>query len=105
MSLPLTLPDAIPGFFGHERRRARRYDVLGQLNVHVVSQPMSITVREMGAGGFSIETTEPIPMGTVHRFLFYFHDETKSVGASAKCVHCMRTASSSRLPIYLSGFE
>jgi hypothetical protein len=105
MSVHLPLPTpAIPGFSGRERRTTPRYDVLGQLNVHVVSQPMSVTVREMGAGGFSIETTEPIAVGAVHRFQFYFHDEASSVAASAKCVHSMRMTGKSRLPIYLSGF-
>jgi hypothetical protein len=101
----LTLPTpAIPGFSGRERRTTRRYDVLGQLNVHVVSQPMSVTVRELGSGGFSIETTEPIPVGAVHRYQFYLHDEASAVAASARCVHTMRMALQSKLPIYLSGF-
>ena len=101
----LTLPPTVsPGFSGHERRRGQRYDVLGQLNVHVISHPMSVAVRELGSGGFSIETTEPIVVGTVHRFQFYFHDEASSVAASAKCVHSTRVGHQSKLPIYLSGF-
>jgi hypothetical protein len=66
---------------------------------------MSVTVREIGNGGFSIETTEEIPIGAVHRFQFYLDDDSATVMAEAKSVYSMRVSSGSKFPLYLTGFE
>jgi len=66
---------------------------------------MSVTVREIGTGGFSIETTEQIPVGAVHRFQFYLDDDAITLLAEAKSVYSMRVSSGSKFPLYFTGFE
>jgi hypothetical protein len=65
---------------------------------------MSVTVREIGKGGFSIETTEEIPVGAVHRFQFYLDDDSATVMAEAKAstAYVSRVAPSFH---FFTGFE
>ena len=53
-----------------ERRHAPRLEVLEQLHGQLVSVKVPLVVREMGAGGFSVESTVPFPPGARHRFRF-----------------------------------
>jgi hypothetical protein len=53
-----------------DRRRGSRIEVLGQLDGHVVAMRLPIVVRDVGSGGFSIETPVPFPIGSVQTFRF-----------------------------------
>jgi PilZ domain len=55
------------GWF-HERRRTPRIEILGQLYGEIVSVRTPITVREIGLGGFSVDTALALPVGAVHAF-------------------------------------
>jgi hypothetical protein len=86
-----------------DRRKSPRTEVLGQMQTEVLSSPMSAIVREISAGGFSLETSVPPPSG-VHRFRFRFEDQTP-VEISAESVHSARVTLSGGTTIFVSGFE
>lgn len=53
-----------------ERRHAPRLEVLEQLHGQLVSVNVPLVVRELGTGGFSVESSVPFPPGARHRFRF-----------------------------------
>jgi hypothetical protein len=57
-------PETVP-----DRRRHRRVDVLGQVQVHLVSRPMPTAVRDLSPSGIALETTQPIVPGARHHLL------------------------------------
>jgi hypothetical protein len=53
-----------------ERRTTPRLEVLGQLHGHLVSLSVPLVVRDLSAGGFSVESVVPFPPGARHQFRF-----------------------------------
>jgi hypothetical protein len=90
---------ALPG-----GRYTPRLDTLGQLQVHVLSNPTPVTVREISLGGFSLESTVPFASGTAHRFRFTL-EGGPVVAATAECVYSTRLSREPSLSLYLAGFE
>ena len=62
-----------------ERRRGHRVEVLGQLHGHLVALRLPVTVRDIGSGGFSIETPVPFPDRAPHSFRFTTAQDTEAV--------------------------
>lgn len=89
---------------GVERRQAKRLDVLWQLNVEVVSKPMPVSVSDISAMGFSVETTTPFQEGEIHEFRFSL-DGGSSAILSAQAAHGVPNDRVGELQLYLTGFR
>jgi len=87
-----------------ERRRSPRLDALGQVHVHIATCPVPASLREIGPGGFSVETTTPFPPGQTHEFLFGL-DDGSQIHVRASSVHCALTKIVAGMPVHLNGFE
>lgn len=89
---------------GVERRQAKRLDVLWQLNVEVLSRPMPVSVSDISATGFSVETTTPFQEGEIHEFRFSL-DGGSSAVLSAQAAHGVPNDRVGELQLYLTGFK
>jgi c-di-GMP-binding flagellar brake protein YcgR len=89
---------------GVERRQAKRLDVLWQLNVEVLSHPMPVSVSDISATGFSVETTTPFQEGEVHEFRFSL-DGGSSAVLQAEAAHGVANDRVGELQLYLTGFK
>jgi PilZ domain len=87
-----------------ERRQAPRLDVLWQLNVEILFRKMPVSVREIGANGFSIETTTPIPEGERMPFRFSLDGGVSAV-VLAESVHDALAERVGDLDLYVTGFK
>lgn len=59
-------------------------------------------VRDIGLGGFSIETMEPLPAGVEHRVRFVSHDDWSTVLA-ARVANCRPSCADDGSPLYVAG--
>lgn len=89
---------------GVERRQARRLDVLWQLNVEILSRPMPVSVSDISAVGFSIETTTPFEDGEILEFKFTL-DGGPSLTVFAESTHGVPKEKVGDLQLYLTGFK
>ena len=89
---------------GVERRQAKRLDVLWQLNVEILSRPMPVSVSDISATGFSVETTTPFQEGEIHEFRFSL-DGGSSAILSAQAAHGVANDRVGELQLYLTGFK
>src|SRR5262245_29684563 len=87
-----------------ERRQAKRLDVLWQLNVEILSRPMPVSVSDISAIGFSVETTTPFQEGEIHEFRFSL-DGGSSAIVSAQAAHGVPNDRVGELQLYLTGFK
>jgi len=87
-----------------ERRQSHRVEVLGQLHGHVVALKLPLVVRDIGSGGFSVETPVPFPIDSTHLFRFTTA-EGHEVRVKAESVRCLRVSPSDAHPAYITGFE
>jgi PilZ domain len=86
-----------------ERRRAPRVEVLGHLTGEPITFDAPVTVLDLSTGGFSIETTSPMPAGQPHEFRFSLRDGI-SVILLARIVH-QRAVTRGSAAKYVVGFE
>ena len=89
---------------GVERRQAKRLDVLWQLNVEVLSRPMPVSVSDISAVGFSIETTMPFEDREILEFRFTL-DGGPSLEVFAESTHGVAKEKVGELQLYLTGFK
>jgi hypothetical protein len=100
MNEPLpTTPDQ-----SRSRRATPRIEVLGQLHGQVVAWRLSLQVRELGAGGFSVECDWTFPIGSVHVFRFTT-ERGDVVVLTARSVHTRAITSPAGTERFISGFE
>ena len=86
-----------------ERRFAPRLDVLDQLHGHLVKINVPLIVRELGAGGFSVESPVPFPPGARHRFRFTLAGGGEVI-VEAVGVHTRSTGAIGGTDRHISGF-
>ena len=60
-------------------------------------------VRDIGMGGFSVETMSPMPEGREHRVRFISHDDWSTV-LSARLANCRPSCAEDGSPLYVAGF-
>ena len=89
---------------GVERRQAKRLDVLWQLNVEILSKPTPVSVSDISATGFSVETTTPFREGEIHEFRFSL-DGGSSAILSAQAARGVPNDRVGELQLYLTGFK
>jgi hypothetical protein len=86
-----------------ERRQTPRLDVLDELHGRLVAVRVPLTVRELGPGGFSIESVVPFPSGSRHQFRFTT-TEDDAIIVEAVAVHSRYLAMEGGVRQYVSGF-
>jgi hypothetical protein len=86
-----------------DRRATPRLEVLGQLHGYLVSLEVSLVVRDLSAGGFSVESVVPFPPGARHPFRF-----TASTGmeitVEAVVMHSRPHGLAGGQALYVTGF-
>jgi len=87
----------------HERRQSPRLEVLGTLHGQIVPLRIAITVREIGFGGFSIETVFPLPVEAIHDFRFTLRNGS-TVTVRGRVAHCREEVRETG-SIYIAGLE
>jgi hypothetical protein len=65
---------------------------------------MTVVVREVGTGGFSIETPVPFPKQSTHQFRFSSDSGSTDVVLTGESVHCLCISAADAQPRYLTGF-
>lgn len=86
-----------------ERRGTPRIQVLGQLHGHIVTLDVPVKIREIGLGGFSIETPMKFPIGAVHEFRLT-HVDGETVNLCGRVVHSGERERSTDPGLYITGF-
>ncbi len=87
-----------------DRRSTPRLEVLGRLHGHLVSLDVSITVGNLGLGGFSAESVMPFPLGARHQFRFTT-DRGVGIDIQAVVVHRRPGYSVDGLTFFVTGFS
>lgn len=86
------------------KRSHLRFDVLGQVEAHSVWRLKPIMLRELGAGGFSLEATAPFEVGLVYKFRLGIEGHRRSMIVQAVTRHCTLISVNADLPVYIAGF-
>ena len=61
-------------------------------------------VRDIGPGGFSVETMSPLPAGGEHRVRFISQDDWSTI-LPAKLANCRPSCAEDGSPLYVAGFS
>jgi len=89
---------------GAERRQSPRIEILGQLDGFLMTVDTGVTILDLSAGGFGIDSPVPLESGEVHECRFSLRDGV-SVILLAKVVHCRPKKAKKGATRYLAGFE
>jgi hypothetical protein len=96
--------DTLPRPASTRRRQSPRFEVLGRIVGYLTSRNMPVRVREVGFGGFSIETLEPVTTAGVESVRFTTHDDW-SASLLAQSLHCRPSCAADGSPRYVTGFQ
>jgi hypothetical protein len=77
---------------------------MGQFHGQLVPMSVPLLVRNLGSGGFGVESAIDFPLDAVHRFRFTTPDGLEVI-VSATARHCRPLKSSSGAPRFAAGFE
>jgi hypothetical protein len=86
-----------------ERRKHPRFAAAGRLAGHLIEPDLPVRVRDIGLGGFSIETMAPLPTGVDHRVRFISHDDWSTI-LQARIANCRPSCAEDGSPLYVAGF-
>jgi len=86
-----------------ERRKTPRFEAHGRLVGQLVREDLPVRVRDVGLGGFSIETMEPIETGKEHIVRFVAPDDW-SATLTARSAHCRPSCAEDGSPLFVTGF-
>ena len=87
-----------------ERRRFPRFGAAGKLAALLVDQDLPVRVRDIGMGGFSVETMTPLETGVEHRVRFISRDDW-STTLPATIANSRPSCADDGSPLYVSGFS
>ena len=87
-----------------ERRKHPRFNVAGRLAGHLLEHDLPVRVRDIGLGGFSVETMAPLPTGVEHRVRFISHDDWSTI-LPALLANCRPSCADDGSPLYVAGFS
>jgi hypothetical protein len=85
------------------RRQSPRFDTLGRIVGHLPAVDLPVRIREIGFGGFSVETMEPLAAGGSHVVRFTARDDW-SVELPARAVQCRPSCAPDGSPRFATGF-
>ena len=86
-----------------ERRKHPRFPAADRLAGHLLDHDLPVRVRDIGLGGFSVETMAPMASGTDHRVRFISRDDWSTV-LPARLANCRPSCADDGSPLYVSGF-
>ena len=86
-----------------ERRKHPRFAAAGRLAGHLLEHDLPVRVRDIGLGGFSVETMEPLATGVDHRVRFISHDDWSTI-LQARIANCRPSCAEDGSPLYVAGF-
>jgi hypothetical protein len=89
--------------FGPDRRRYPRFETMGRVVGTLLSVDLPVRVRDVGFGGFAIETVEPVVPGQIHRVRLTTADDWSTV-VEARSLHCRPSCAADGTPRYVTGF-
>jgi hypothetical protein len=101
--MPVQPPGPEPPLPHPDLRRTRRIDVRHRVRGTLVSLGMSVVVRDISFGGFSVESEEALPVGT--HIVRLQADERWSVTVTAASRHQRSTRSPDGSVRHVMGFE
>jgi hypothetical protein len=87
----------------NERRRYPRFAASDKLAGHLLDQDLPVRVRDIGLGGFSIETMAPLEEGIEHRVRFVSRDDWSTV-LPARLANCRPSCADDGSPLFVAGF-
>jgi hypothetical protein len=85
------------------RRRTTRYEVRERLVAYLLKEQLPVRVRDLGTGGFAVETVEPLPTDRTYHVRFTASDNTSAV-LPAQALHCRPSCAADGSPRYVVGF-
>jgi hypothetical protein len=85
------------------RRSGPRVEVLGQLHGQVVTWRVPLTIRDISAGGFAVESEWRFPLGSTHMFRFTT-DRGEVVFLNGRTVHTRPASAIPEADQFISGF-
>jgi hypothetical protein len=85
------------------RRQSPRFDTFGRLVGHLAALDLPVRVREIGFGGFSVETIEPLAPGAPQAVRFTAPDDW-SIELQARALHCRPSCAPDGSPRFATGF-
>ena len=97
-----TLPDASRS--GAERRRSPRFEALDKLLGILVPYDLPVRIRDVGFGGFSVETVEPLTTGARGPVRFMSPDNW-TTELTAESLYCRPSIAADGTPRYVTGFQ
>jgi hypothetical protein len=86
-----------------ERRRHPRFPAHQRLVGYLTSPRLPVHVRDVGLGGFCIETVEPLEPGVVQTVRFTTVDDWSAM-LPARSLHCRPSVAADGTPRYATGF-
>ena len=86
-----------------ERRRFPRFGAADKLAGHLLDQDLPVRVRDIGFGGVSIETMEPLEAGIEHRVRFISRDDWSTV-LPARVANSRPSCADDGSPLFVAGF-
>jgi hypothetical protein len=87
----------------NERRQFPRFETKDLVVGRLAGDDLPVRVRDVGLGGFSVETVDPLPTGVVHDVEFIAHDDWTTM-VRARSLHCRPTIAPDGTPRYSTGF-
>ena len=87
-----------------DARRNPRFLANGLIAVEILYADLTLELRDLGAGGFSIIAPRAFPRGMTHRFTFAT-PAGQSVRLLAKAIHCRQEPPTTGAPRFVTGWE
>jgi hypothetical protein len=87
-----------------ERRRYPRFGAGDRLAAHLLDADLPVRVRDIGLGGFSIETMTPLEPGIEHRVRFVSRDDWSTV-LPARISNSRPSCGDDGAPLFVAGFS
>ena len=87
-----------------ERRKHPRFLAGGKIAGHLLEQDMPVRVRDIGLGGFSIETVKPLETGGEYRVRFVSFDDWSTI-LPALVANCRPSCAEDGSPLFVAGLS
>jgi len=94
----------MPNTLSSDLRRSRRLDIRKLVAGQLMPSGAPVKIRDIGFGGFAIETSVPLKLGSVLDFRFTSKDGSSFV-LKAAVAHSRRLSSPIGPVVYVSGLE
>lgn len=85
-----------------DRRRFPRFPAQEMLAGHLLDQDLPVRVRDIGLGGFSIETMTPLTEGAEHEVRFISRDDWSTV-LRARVANSRPSCAADGSPLFVAG--